>query len=346
MDNFWHKLKKPIIGLSPMDGVTDAAFRFMVAKYAKPDVIFTEFVSAEGLSFGADTLLLDFLYSEIERPIVAQIFGSSPEAFFKVAPLLCELGFDGIDINMGCPDKNVAKKGGGAALILNPKLAKEIILKTKKGIKEWTEGRSLKSFGLPDNILNLLSGPTAKFGKDRREVPVSVKTRIGYDKVVIVDWVKHLLDAKPANISIHGRTLKQMYTGSADWEAIAKAAEVIKKTGTLVLGNGDVKSKKEAEKKAKEYGVDGVLIGRAAFGNPWVFSDKEPKVKEKLKIAVEHAKKFEEIFKNRKFYNIRKHLAWYSHGFSKAKELRIKLMKAENAKECELIINEFLSENP
>lgn len=336
---FWEKLDKPIFGLSPMDGVTDASFRFIVAKHGRSDVFFTEFVSVEGLCAGAEPLLMDFIYSEIERPIVAQVFGATPEAFYKVAPLLCEFGFDGIDINMGCPDKNVAKRGGGAALIKTPDLAKEIVSKTKQGVKEWAEGKKLEDFALPESIVKIVKSYKPKV--KRKELPVSVKTRIGYDEVVVEDWVTHLLEVEPANISIHGRTLKQMYRGEADWEAIGKAASIIKKTETLVLGNGDAKDLSSAQKKVEKYGVDGALVGRAFFGNPWVFSEKEVSVSQKLDVAVEHAKHFETVFEDRKFYNMRKHLAWYSHGFFGAKELRIKLMKAENAQECEKIIEEF-----
>jgi len=336
---FWENLKKPIIGLSPMDGVTDASFRFITAKHAKPDIILTEFVSVEGLCAGAEPLLMDFVYSEIERPIVAQVFGTSPEAFYRVAPIVCELGFDGLDINMGCPDKNVAKRGGGAALIKTPGLAKKIISETQKGIKEWSEGKKIEDFDLPENIIDKIKNNNSN--NDRLEIPVSVKTRIGYDKVEIEEWVKHLLEMEPANISIHGRTLKQMYSGEADWEAIKRASEMIHKTETLVLGNGDIKSHKQAKENIKKYGVDGVLIGRAVFGNPWILSGEEVSVKDKLQVAKEHARHFETIFEDRKFYNMRKHLAWYSHSFDGAKELRIKLMKAENAKECGKIIDDF-----
>jgi tRNA-dihydrouridine synthase len=343
---FWSKIKKPILGLAPMDGVTDASFRFMVAKYKKPDVMFTEFVSVEGICSGAEILLDDFKYSDIEKPIVAQVFGVDPEAFYKVAPLLCELGFSGIDINMGCPDKNVAKRGGGAALIKNPELAKNIILKTKQGIKDWSEGKNLEGFGLPEKILKLskskFGSKASKFGPERNIIPVSVKTRIGYNEVVIEDWVKYLLELELANISIHGRTLKQMYTGSADWDAIKRAADIIKKTDTLVLGNGDVRSLLDAEEKIEKYSVSGVLVGRATFGNPWFFSGRIPTISERLEAAIEHTEYFEKIFPNKKFYNIKKHLVWYSQGFKNAKELRIELMKAENASDCKKIITVFL----
>jgi len=338
---FWDNLKYPLVGLSPMDGVTDAPQRAITAKYGKPDIVFTEFVSVDGICAGAEPLLKDFLYSEAERPVVAQVFGSDPELFYKTAPLLCELGFDGIDINMGCPDKNVAKRGGGAALILTPDNAKKIIKRTKEGIKEWSEGKDLKEFDLPENIIKAVKKKKVK--AEKRNIPVSVKTRIGYDKNVIEWWVEHLLEAEPANISIHGRTLKQMYTGSADWDSISKAAAIIKKTKTSVLGNGDIASMEDAKEKIKTYGVDGVLVGRATFGNPWFFSSKIPSIEERLKVALEHAELYEKTFGGRKFHNMRKHLAWYAHGFQNSKELRMELMKAEDSKECEKIINKFIS---
>src|SRR3990167_2352502 len=147
---FWGKLKKPIIGLAPMDGVTDAPMRFITAKYGKPDVIFTEFVSADGVKHGAKRLLRDFKFDEIERPVVAQLFGGDSEAFYEVTKLIVKMGFDGVDINMGCPARKVAGRGEGAGLIKDPDLAAKIIAAVKKGVD----------------------------GK----IPVSVKTRIGYDK--------------------------------------------------------------------------------------------------------------------------------------------------------------------
>jgi len=345
INGFWEKINKPIFGLSPMDGVTDASFRFLVAKYGKPDVSFTEFVSVEGICSGAEILLDDFIFSDIERPIVAQVFGVDVDAFYKVSALICELGFSGMDINMGCPDKNVAKRGGGAALIRTPELAKEIILSAKRGVKDWANGKPLKDFGLPENILEraseLRSSRIPELNEEGVEIPVSVKTRIGYDEVVIVDWVSHLLEVEPANISIHGRTLKQMYTGSANWDAIAEAAEIIKKTDTLVLGNGDIKTLDDAKEKIKKYGVDGVLVGRALFGDPWFFSGIAPSLEERLNVAVEHCRYFEQTCPEKKFYNIKKHLAWYSHGFKNAKELRIQLMNVGSADECQKIIDEF-----
>ncbi|MDP3963829.1 MAG: tRNA-dihydrouridine synthase [bacterium] len=340
---FWSKLKKPIIGLSPMDGVTDAAFRFIGAKYGKSHVHITEFTSAEGLAAGAVKLLDDFIYSDIERPVVAQIFGSDAEAFYKAGALVAALGFDGLDINMGCPARNVAEHGGGAALIRTPKLAQELIRAAKKGVKAWADGATLEDVGVHQAIIAQITDHKIYKSQTRNEIPVSVKTRIGYDAVVIEDWVKYLLEEEPAVISIHGRTLKQLYSGSADWDAIARAAQIIHETSTLAIGNGDAKDIGDAKAKIAAYGVDGVLIGRASFGNPWIFTDSAPSHDEKLRVAIEHARVFEELLPRKNFLHMRKHLCWYMSGFDGAKELRAALMQpsVKNAADVERIIGDW-----
>jgi len=349
---FWKDLKKPVIGLAPMDGVTDAAFRAITAKYGKPDVMITEFTSVEGIQAGATKMLSAFFYDEIERPIVAQLFGSTPEAFYKAAFMICELGFDGIDINMGCPANNIASKGAGASLILNPKLAKEIILKTKQACLDWSKGKTIEKGGLKQSIVEWIrenkknAGKTTTKKKPRKLLPVSVKTRIGYDRNVIEEWVKYLLEAEPANISIHGRTLKQMYTGKADWEAIARAAEIIHQTQTTILGNGDIQNLNQANEHIKTYGVEGVLIGRAAFGNPWIFQNKEASLTERLNVAIEHAYLHEKLFGATRFMPMRKHLSWYCKGFIGASEVRQKLMQATSALEVDKIINSVILPQP
>lgn len=335
---FWDNFNKPIIGLSPMDGVTDAAFRYMNAKYGKPSIQFTEFTSVEGLSAGAVKLLDDFIFDDTERPIAAQIFGSTPECFYRAAFIVSELGFDGIDINMGCPAKNVAHHGGGAALILQPDLAKEIIRRTKQGTEDWANGRNIDDIGLPEDLVRAVKKLSKQKEGERTALPVSVKTRIGHSSIVVEDWTKHLLEAEPVNISIHGRTLKQMYTGRSDWEAIGRAAEIIHKTSTTALGNGDIESLTDAKSKIKQFGVDGVLIGRAAMGNPWVFQDRSVSLQEKLLVALEHARYFEFIFPQRPFLNMRKHLSWYVKGFDGAKDLRMKLMTTQNAEDCRQLV--------
>ena len=345
--NFWQQLNKPIIGLSPMDGVTDAAFRQITKKYGAPDIMYTEFTNVEGLCHGATQLLKPLIYHEAERPIIAQIFGKTPKYFRQVAVLLCELEFDGIDINMGCPAKNVAQHGSGAALIQTPQLAQEIIKETKAGVQDFQNGKRIRDCVDLKKLLKKSPNLNKKKSElKNNEVPVSVKTRIGYDKPVTKDWITTLLETQPAAIALHGRTLKQGYSGSANWEQIGLAAQLTKKTKTLILGNGDVNDRQEAEAKAKQYGVDGVLIGRAAFGNPYVFQSviPHPVAGSLAKLAYEHARLYEQIFASQEKYSflpIRKHLGWYINGIEHAKEIRIKLMQTNSAQEVESVFHEF-----
>jgi tRNA-dihydrouridine synthase B len=338
---FWEHLPRPILGLSPMDGVTDAAYRFMVAKYGKPSVMMTEFTAAEGIRAGAERLMTDFLYDPIERPVVAQIFGSDPSAFIIAGAVAAALGFDGVDINMGCPAKNIAEKGAGASLILDPHRAKAIIRATREGIKAYADGKSLKEMGVLPNIITIIEARRTELGltdADRRDLPVSVKTRIGYSDIVIEEWVKHLLEEKPVAITLHGRTLKQLYTGFADWDAIARGAAIIHETDTLVLGNGDVQTLEEAQQKVAEYGVDGVLIGRASFGNPWLFAGHDATWEERKSIMLEHARYLNTIVDGRGFIRMRKHLLDYTRGFEGAKETRMQLMRVTTLAEVEAIL--------
>src|SRR5512145_776811 len=168
--NFWSDIPKPIIGLSPMDGVTDASFRYITAKHGGPDVTVTEFVNIQAALYSPHTLLKDFTYSEIERPVVAQIYGKTPELFYKVAHIVCELGFDGLDINMGCPAKKVAASGCGAALIRTPDLAREIIRAAHKGIKDWQGGQTLADVGFSNEVIEPIEGVNRQRGavNDRR----------------------------------------------------------------------------------------------------------------------------------------------------------------------------------
>lgn len=298
-----------------MDGVTDAAFRYMVGKYGRPDVMFTEFVSVDALHYASgerrERLLKTFVYDPAQRPVVAQIFGHTPEFFAEAAELIEQLGFDGVDINMGCPAHKVEENGSGAGLIRTPELAQTIVRATKAATK----------------------------------LPVSVKTRIGVDRVVASEWMAALMEVTPANISLHGRTLKQMYTGEANWEVIGEAAGVVHKLGGHILGNGDVKSRGEAVEKCRTYGVDGVLIGRGSEGNPAVFMGLDnPSREQRLAWAVEHAIKHESIWGEGYFLPVRKHLAWYCHGFPGAVELRMKLMQTTKASEVKRIVEEFMTD--
>jgi nifR3 family TIM-barrel protein len=311
-DTFWTKLKKPFFVLAPMADVTDSAFRAIITKYGKPDVLWTEFVSADGLlSPGREVLTKDLIFDKSERPIVAQIFSSHPDKILKATEIVRELGFDGIDINMGCPDKSVEKQGAGAALIKNPKLAREIIKAAKEGAKD---------------------------------IPVSVKTRIGYNKNEIETWISNILEEKVGTLTVHMRTRKDLSLVEAKWELmedVLKLRDSIS-NGTLIIGNGDVKDLNDAKDKVSKYKVDGVMIGRGIFGNPWLFSDKNPSHIEKLKVLIEHTKKFEELCSHKSFSVMKKHYRAYVEGFPGAKELRIKLMETSNSIEVEELINDFL----
>jgi len=348
---FWQKLAKPVIGLSPMDGVTDAACRYMVAKYGHPSVIFTEFINVEGLAHGAVKTLPALLYDEIERPVIAQIYGITPENFYGACFIAAELGFDGIDINMGCPSKAVSGHGGGAALIRQPKIAQEIIRTCKRAAADWAAGKTAREAGVHRDIIAFIAAQKKIHGHNKRRLlPVSVKTRLGYDKVITKEWLETLLECEPDNISLHGRTLKQMYGGAADWDEIAKAAKLVHaaKYPATILGNGDIQNIGEAREKIKQTGVDGVLIGRATFGQPWIFQDAHPSTKEKFRIALEHCRQYAKIFGShpRAFAPMKKHLGWYCKGFPGAKELRLQLMSCDSADDVKQILeNHHLPKN-
>jgi tRNA-dihydrouridine synthase B len=340
--NFWQNIPKPIIGLSPMDGFTDYPFRKIVKTYGNPEVIFTEFVHVKGLWLGKIKVFDHLLFDEVQKPIVAQVFGNEPDFFYKAAHIICELGFDGIDINMGCPANSVVNRGGGGSLITNPVLAKEILMKTKKGVNDWTCGQSLNDLGLSKDKIKLIKDRKIRKDNNLKSIPVSVKTRIGYCENNIIEWVGNLIEAKPDVITVHGRTLKQLYGGKADWEAIGSAALAVKEKGIIYLGNGDVKDIYDAKEKCGTYGLDGVLIGRAALGNPWVFSGKNAVYKEKLTVCLKQAKLFDDFYKGKYFYAFRKHFGFYCKGFEEAKNLRIDLMKCESYKQAQDLISKFL----
>jgi tRNA-dihydrouridine synthase B len=353
--NFWEDLlKQPIIGLSPMDGVTDAAYRYVHKKYGNPDVVLTEFVSVDGIIFAGERLLVDFIYDDIEHPIAAQVFGNDPELFFRAAHVICELGFDGMDINMGCPAKSVSERGCGAGLIRTPEVAKEIVRASKRGIKSWVEN-GIEAAGLRPGVVarinTLKEKHNLKWGDEmkRKEIPVSVKTRVGYDEKIAPDWIKHLSEVDPTVISLHGRTLKQMYTGQADWDEIGRAVE---STHIPILGNGDVQNANDAVYKIKNYGVKGVLIGRATYGNPWLFKKKGeihqlkddieeyvPTTQEKIQVVIEHAKRHWEIKGEKGFVQMRKNLAWYFKSIHNASDLRTQLVRVNTPQEVIDVLN-------
>lgn len=296
-------LKKPFFALAPMDDVTDTVFRQIVSKCAKPDLFFTEFVNVDGLqSPGREHLLHKLELSKNEGPVIAQLWGLKPENFYKTTKELVEMGYAGVDLNMGCPVKTVVKNGACAALINNKVLAGEIIDATKEATS------------IP--------------------FPVSVKTRVGFT-TVDMGWVEYLLGKKLNMLTIHGRTAKQMSKVPADWELIGRIREArdALSPSTKIVGNGDVATRKQGEELAKRYKLDGIMIGRGIFHDPFVFSQSSPwhdwTKEQKLSLFREHINLYLETYKykERKFEALRKFCKVYINGFEDASELRSKFME-------------------
>lgn len=347
----WDQLPRPLLGLAPMDGITNHPTRHIQKKYGRPAVIYTEFVAVERLDIGDPAMLNDFLYDESQRPIIAQIYGHTPERFRRMAVLLCELGFDGIDINMGCPASSIVHRGSGAGLIQTPKLAQAIIAVTQAGVADWLNGATLRDDpGAPAHLVAAVEArhqalPAAY--QARRPIAVSVKTRIGYAAPQVRDWVQHLLESEPAAIAIHGRTLHQGYRGEADWDAIGAAAELARGSRTLILGNGDIHSYQQAQQRIAEFGLDGVLIGRGSNGNPFVFQPEHLTPKDRyrhLHLALEHARLHERWISRGnpyRFLSMRKQLGWYARALPGATTLRRALVETNSAAEVEAALRRY-----
>lgn len=333
----------PVVGLAPMDGVTSEPFRLSQVQICKPDIVFTEFISAEGIAKGGVKLFDELLYSKAERPIVGQIFGKDPDSFYKAAVILAHLGFDQIDINMGCPAKTVTNHGSGAALIANPSLASELVDAVKAGIFDYIHG-------IKDGFQVSFNQKTAEALKrnleysnfdpkqdHRHKIPISVKTRIGIDSPILSTWLENLLKKELDIITIHGRTLKQLYSGQADWEQIKKAVNLAKNTKTKIWGSGDVQDRDQALIWADTYGVDGVLIGRAAMDNPWCFQSRKGTPHMRFDAMLTQSKNFLRIFPDRRFDPLRKIFLAYTSGLSNAKDLRSKLIFVKNLDELQAL---------
>ena len=312
MFNFWQKLPSPFFALAPLDDVTDAAFRAIIALTGKPDVFYTEFTSADGLCVapekGQISLRRKLIFGENERPIVAQLFSSSPEYMEKAAALVESLGFDGVDINMGCPDDGVEKGGSGAALIKRPERAREIIRAAKRGAPS---------------------------------LPVSVKTRCGYNAESIDEWLSQILAENPAALAVHLRTRKEMSAVPAHWEWMPRIVALRDTLApeTVLMGNGDVKDMLDARQKASESGCEGIMLGRAIFGNPWLFKNAEGTLEitpvEKIQKLMQHIEAFDSLLGNVKGFSVmKKHFKAYISGWDHAKDLRVQLMETNTADEA------------
>ncbi|SCT48253.1 tRNA dihydrouridine synthase [Staphylococcus aureus] len=314
-ENFWSELPRPFFILAPMEDVTDIVFRHVVSEAARPDVFFTEFTNTESFCHpeGIHSVRGRLTFSEDEQPMVAHIWGDKPEQFRETSIQLAKMGFKGIDLNMGCPVANVAKKGKGSGLILRPDVAAEIIQATKAG-------------GLP----------------------VSVKTRLGYYEIdEWKDWLKHVFEQDIANLSIHLRTRKEMSKVDAHWELI----EAIKNLrdeiapNTLLTINGDIPDRKTGLELAEKYGIDGVMIGRGIFHNPFAF-EKEPSEhtsKELLDLLRLHLSLFNKYEKDeiRQFKSLRRFFKIYVRGIRGASELRHQLMNTQSIAEARALLDEF-----
>ena len=321
MDSFWQKLHQPLLVLAPMADVTDPAYRKLIAQTGAPDVFWTEFVSADGLhatrtrgilTDAENPLMRDFQFEKDEHPIVAQIFGSRPETIRYAAQLARDLGFDGVDINMGCPDKTIEKQGAGASMMKHPEDAPAII-------------QAAKESGLP----------------------VSVKTRIGYNRDEMDTWLPILLKEDLAALTVHLRTRKEMSLVPAHWELAHRVVELRDTYApqTLVLGNGDIRDKEDGLTKIKESGLDGVMLGRAIFGNPWLFTDRvyaDITPKERIEALLILSQYFDELRPRKSFHIMKKHFKAFIKDWDGASALRTELMECSNHEELATVLGRAL----
>jgi tRNA-dihydrouridine synthase len=307
--SFLDKLPRPFLVLAPMDDVTDTVFRQIVASLAPPDFYMTEFVNVDGLqSPGRPRLMPKLRFSKKEHPIVAQLWGLNPENFYKTTKEVMEMGFDGVDLNMGCPVKTVIKNGACAALVNNRGLAGEIIDATKRAA-----------------------------GK---HFPVSVKTRVGFT-TPDMSWLEFLLSKKLDLLSIHGRTAKQLSKVPADWDLIGDVRKMRDTVcpSTLIVGNGDITSRGQAIQLADKYQLDGVMIGRGIFQDPFLFSKDSPwggyTKEQKIELYQMHVELFAKTWQNgeRRIETLNKFCKVYINGFDGAADLRQRLMNADSSSE-------------
>lgn len=308
--NIWDELPEPFFVLAPMDDVTDTVFRRVIAECAAPDLYFTEFVNVDALqSRGRESTLKRLRFTEKERPIIAQVWGLNPDNFRKSAAEVAEMGYDGLDLNFGCPDKNVVRNGACSAFMKpdNRERALEIIQACREGAPS---------------------------------LPLSVKTRLGFNEVDL-SWHEFLLGQTLNALTIHGRTRKQMSKVPADWGTIGHIAEMRTSLSpaTKIIGNGDVLSKQQGRELAVQHGLDGVMIGRGVFHDPFIFADDSPwgqhsKLK-RIDLYTKHVKLFAETWAvgERKIHTLNKFCKIYIQDFPGAKELREKFMSAQSTDE-------------
>ncbi len=316
MKSFWQSLPHPFTVLAPMEGVTDVVFRQIISQIGRPDVFFTEFTNCDGLmSKGRRRVEDALLFSENEQPVVAQIWGLRPENYYKTAQYCREKGFAGIDINMGCPVDTVIKKGACSALIKNHSLAKEIIDATKEGAGD---------------------------------LPVSVKTRIGFDSISLTDWVGFLLQQDLAALTLHFRTVRELSKVPAHWDCLPEIMKLRQELApkTLIIGNGDVGSLQEVKEKYDAYGCEGVMIGRGIFSNPWLFNTnvllEEVTITDRLDLYLRHIRLFEETWEGKKNPDsLKKFAKTYIQNFPDAGSLREKVVLSKNSTDMQKVIESY-----
>jgi len=306
----WKNIKKPVACLAPMADYTDSPFS-LICKEMGADIIYREMVSSDAIVHKNEKTLKMATFDKKEKPIILQIFGKDPTIMAEAAQILeAKYKPDGIDLNMGCPARKIVANFNGASLMKEPKLAAEIVKAVKAAVK----------------------------------VPVSIKTRTGWERETeILKFAKIIEEAGADALAIHGRTKKMAYSGKADWEIIAK---VKNKISIPVLLNGDVASYDDFKTALKVSGVDGVLIGRGALGNPWIFkniknnSDVPPDAKQIKKIILQHLKLHLAHYGERGFTLFRKHLASYLKGVEDAKRVRAEAMAAGTVSELKKILSQ------
>jgi tRNA-dihydrouridine synthase len=314
-NNFWAELPKPFFVLAPMEDVTDVVFRHVVKEAGAPDVFFTEFTNSDSYCHpdGIQSVRGRLVFTEDEQPMVAHIWGDNPEFFRQMSIGMAEKGFKGIDINMGCPVPNVADRGKGSGLIRRPEVAAELIEAAKEG-------------GLP----------------------VSVKTRIGFTETAeLAGWITHLLQQDIANLSVHLRTRKEMSKVDAHWEMIPQIVELRNRLApqTTITINGDIPDRQKGLALAEQYGVDGVMIGRGIFKNPYAF-EKEPKEHTSkellglLRLQLDLQDQYAEMVP-RSIVGLHRFFKIYVKGFPGASDLRVRLMNTKSTDEVRTILDEF-----
>ncbi len=318
MKTFWQDLAKPIFALAPMEGVTDTVFRRVINYCGKPSVYFTEFTNVDGLfSKGVKEVDHRLKFYPEEKPLIAQIWGMNPENYTKAAQLIAKKGFDGIDINMGCPERNVVRRGACAGLIHNHELAKQIIAAVKAGAGD---------------------------------LPVSVKTRIGIAEIETEDWITFLLQHKIDALTVHLRTAREMSHPAPHWKELPKIVELRNKIApnTILLANGDILSKTDAEKIVNKYKIDGVMIGRGIFHDPFLFDGTKTladlSFDDRMNLLIKHSELFEAEWGTSKHFEIlRKFYKIYTLGLPNATELREELMTTKNLEDVKEILSGYMS---